>query len=144
MPHLQNSFVARRGLDQFSRGGGIVGDGLLDQDVQAQFDQATSDIGVGDGWRRDDGGVGATRKIFQRCEYRAIECSRALRVKIEDAGELCLFVFPDDANVIPAERTGSDDCNARFRHLGKRLTRLMESMRTADFIATCVSEYWPV
>ena len=142
MSYLQDFFVACRGFDQFARGGGIAGDRFFNQDVEAELDQAASDLSVGNCRGGDNGGVSITREIFQRREYRATERGAALTVKVEDARQIGLGAFSNDTNVIPAERAGSNYCDTGFGHLGKRLTRLMESMRTADFIATCAREYW--
>ena len=68
------------------------------------------------GRRRDDGGVAIFGELFERVKDAAIGGSGAFGIGIEDAGELGFRGFADDADVVAAERSGSNDGDASFRH----------------------------
>jgi hypothetical protein len=66
--------------------------------------------------RGDDGAVGVLSYLFERSEGRAAtgrRCfSRTSRIDVENSGEGGVFRLVNDAEVIAAERSRADDCNA--------------------------------
>ena len=87
---------------------------------------------MGDGGGGYDGGVGIRGGFFERRENPATISFRcfggAILVGIENAGQIGVLRFMNDAKMISAEGTGSDDGNASAGHCYP-LDRLMRAMR---------------
>jgi hypothetical protein len=77
-----------------------------------------SDLGVGVGRRRYNGGIRFPGELLKGCQYRApigaARLGRPFRIAIQDASQLRMFRLLNNAQVVPAEAAGSDDCDTRF------------------------------
>ncbi len=114
--------------DPAARGGevdeapGVVrvgGNRLLDHDVAAGLEQRARDVGMAHGRRGHDGGVDRLRQRVERVESLQLQRRSDLRrdrvIRVDEAGDLDLRHFGQDARVQAAEVSGSDDSDAHQR-----------------------------
>ena len=71
---------------------------------------------MGQGGRRDDGGIGAIGDLFQICKRTAAKTSCDALVSIEDTRTVRVFGLLQNADVVPAENSGSHDRDSRLGH----------------------------
>ena len=116
MADLQDSFILLCGLQQAASFGRIVRNGFFDQYIDPQLHQPATDIGMGDGGRRDDGRIGAGGNLFQTRKNPAAEARRHALVGVENARELRMFGLLQYADVVTAENSGSHDPDSGFCH----------------------------
>jgi len=94
----------------------IEGDGLLDEDVEAGFDELTADFGMGNRGHRDYAGIGVIGEFLERGEGARVKFCRCgggcLFVAIKDAGELGTGEIFEYADVIAPECAGSGNGDA--------------------------------
>jgi len=164
MAGLQNFSVTRGGVDHSARPCDVVRDGFFDQYVETTLDQAASDAGMSDGRGSDNCGVGIGGELFERIKRRTAvsggSAGCAGRIGIENACQARVFGSMNDAEMIAAERSGSNDGDASLGHCtlldprkrvprktglpercvdgAQKLKVLTESTNSADCMASCV------
>ena len=117
---LEDAAVAGGGVDEGVGFGDRGGDGFFDEDVDAGGEEGAADGGMGGGGYGDDGGIDEAGE-FGEGEGAGFEfeCGGlgVFGVRIADGGECGVGEGADDAHVIAAEGTGTDDGEAEFIHL---------------------------
>jgi hypothetical protein len=118
----------RRGSDESVRIGGARTKRLLDEDVTASFERASSGIGVGLDRGRDDDEVGrgdARAFVIKRGDPpRARDFLGDGSVGVEDAGELeVVGESTNDARVKPSHRAHAEDSHATRAALKRSIER---------------------
>ena len=130
--HLECEASQLSGLDELSCFCGVFGDGFFDEHVAAFFEQSHADGKMGGCRGCDGGGIDERDKLLEGCGclhfILAGHGFRSVAVAVVDGGELRSGNFREDAGVISADVTDSDDADTTgWVHSPQRVIRFSEA-----------------